>query len=344
MRGWVRSVSTPSSPLTTPCGSRGCGPSLYGVVIKLDGHHLDSPILETLGGVSQLHGASSRDTPRRALLESHHAQRCSHRWRRAAAAHFATGFRPDRDGAGWGGRASGQGGWNDPNHDERSRRKHDRVGRGFEGAPEVSGHRGRDEHRPWPDGRRRRPLRRRCAVWRPSGEGHDRRAPRPRSAHGRRRRAVMLRSPSMAQQTKTGHVYIISNIGSFGEDVYEIGLTRRLEPLDRIEELGDASVPFELDVHALIVSDDAAALERSLHRHFLALQINEVNPRKELFRVPLRQIRAERVRPQPSSSSLQLGDAAASSIARVRLGAWRGGRTTGPSSVGRSSRRRRIPH
>lgn len=101
------------------------------------------------------------------------------------------------------------------------------------------------------------------------------------------------RALSMAQQTKTGHVYIISNIGSFGEDVYKIGLTRRLEPLDRIKELGDASVPFEFDVHALIVSDDAPALERSLHRHFLALQINKVNPRKEFFRVPLRQIRTE---------------------------------------------------
>jgi hypothetical protein len=101
------------------------------------------------------------------------------------------------------------------------------------------------------------------------------------------------RALSMAQQTKTGHVYIISNIGSFGDDVYKIGLTRRLEPLDRIKELGDASVPFEFDVHALIVSDDAPALERSLHRHFLALQINKVNPRKEFFRVPLGQIRAE---------------------------------------------------
>lgn len=101
------------------------------------------------------------------------------------------------------------------------------------------------------------------------------------------------RAISMAQQTKTGHVYIISNVGSFGEDVYKIGLTRRLEPLDRIKELGDASVPFEFDVHALISSDDAPALERSLHRHFLASQINKVNHRKEFFRVPLRQIRAE---------------------------------------------------
>jgi hypothetical protein len=101
------------------------------------------------------------------------------------------------------------------------------------------------------------------------------------------------RALSMAQQTKTGHVYVISNIGSFGEEVYKIGLTRRLEPLDRIKELGDASVPFEFDVHALIASDDAPALERALHRHFLAAQVNKVNPRKEFFKVSLRQIRSE---------------------------------------------------
>jgi hypothetical protein len=101
------------------------------------------------------------------------------------------------------------------------------------------------------------------------------------------------RALSMAQQTKTGHVYVISNIGSFGEDVFKIGLTRRLEPLDRIRELGDASVPFEFDVHAMILSEDAPALEHSLHRHFLASQMNKVNPRKEFFRVPIATIREE---------------------------------------------------
>lgn len=101
------------------------------------------------------------------------------------------------------------------------------------------------------------------------------------------------RALSMAQQTKTGHVYVISNIGSFGEDVFKIGLTRRLEPLDRIRELGDASVPFEFDVHAMILSEDAPALEHSLHRHFLASQMNKVNPRKEFFRVSLSTIRQE---------------------------------------------------
>ncbi len=101
------------------------------------------------------------------------------------------------------------------------------------------------------------------------------------------------RALSMAQQTRAGHVYIISNIGSFGEQVFKIGMTRRLEPLDRIRELGDASVPFEFDVHAMIFSDDAPGLEKQLHRHFLGEQVNKVNPRKEFFRIGLPAIRAE---------------------------------------------------
>lgn len=101
------------------------------------------------------------------------------------------------------------------------------------------------------------------------------------------------RALSMAQQTKSGHVYVISNIGSFGEHVYKIGMTRRLEPQDRVRELGDASVPFEFDVHALIYSDDAPRLERDLHRRFLRAQVNKVNPRKEFFKVPIAAIRNE---------------------------------------------------
>lgn len=101
------------------------------------------------------------------------------------------------------------------------------------------------------------------------------------------------RALSMAQLTKRGHVYIISNIGSFGEHVYKIGLTRRLEPLDRVRELGDSSVPFEFDVHAMILSDDAPALEARLHRHFVLQQINKVNHRKEFFRANLVEIRQE---------------------------------------------------
>ena len=96
----------------------------------------------------------------------------------------------------------------------------------------------------------------------------------------------------MAQQTKRGTVYVISNIGSFGENVYKVGMTRRLDPLDRVRELGDASVPFSFDVHAFIESDDAPALETELHKSLALMQINKVNPRKEFFRVDLSIIKA----------------------------------------------------
>lgn len=95
------------------------------------------------------------------------------------------------------------------------------------------------------------------------------------------------RAQSMAEQTRRGHVYIISNIGSFGEDVYKIGLTRRLEPLERVKELGDASVPFEFDVHAMIYSEDAPKLESMLHNEFSRHRVNQVNLRKEFFNVNL---------------------------------------------------------
>jgi hypothetical protein len=99
------------------------------------------------------------------------------------------------------------------------------------------------------------------------------------------------RALSMAQQTRSGNVYIISNIGSFGENVIKIGMTRRLEPLDRIRELGDASVPFGFDVHAMIRSDDAPGLERMLHQEFDGSRINKVNYRKEFFQIPLQRLR-----------------------------------------------------
>lgn len=92
------------------------------------------------------------------------------------------------------------------------------------------------------------------------------------------------------QNTRAGFVYIISNIGSFGENVYKIGMTRRLEPMDRVKELGDASVPFEFDVHAMIFSDDAPALETILHNTFKEHQVNLVNPRKEFYNVSLDEI------------------------------------------------------
>lgn len=89
---------------------------------------------------------------------------------------------------------------------------------------------------------------------------------------------------------RAGFVYIISNIGSFGDDVYKIGMTRRLEPMDRIKELSSASVPFEFDVHAMIFADDAPALETALHQHFEKQSVNRVNLRKEFFRVSLDEI------------------------------------------------------
>jgi hypothetical protein len=101
------------------------------------------------------------------------------------------------------------------------------------------------------------------------------------------------RARSMAEQTKKGHVYIISNLGSFGDDVFKIGLTRRWDPYDRINELGGASVPFGFDVHAMIVSDDSPALEQRLHEHFMFKQVNKVNHRKEFFRVSLKEIREQ---------------------------------------------------
>jgi L-rhamnose mutarotase len=92
------------------------------------------------------------------------------------------------------------------------------------------------------------------------------------------------------QNTRAGYVYVISNIGAFGEDVYKIGVTRRLEPQDRVDELGDSSVPFRFDVHAMIFSDDAPALENAIHRAFENSRINMINARKEFFRIPLGEI------------------------------------------------------
>ncbi len=99
------------------------------------------------------------------------------------------------------------------------------------------------------------------------------------------------RALSMAQQTRRGHVYVISNVGSFGDNVFKIGMTRRLEPLDRVKELGDASVPFSFDVHAMLFSEDAPTLEKDLHRKFNLDSVNKINPRKEFFRTSLAEIR-----------------------------------------------------
>jgi hypothetical protein len=98
------------------------------------------------------------------------------------------------------------------------------------------------------------------------------------------------RAISMAQQTKRGHVYVISNLGSFGEKVFKIGMTRRLEPEDRVKELGDASVPFQFDIHAMIYSDDAPTLENELHKSFSDNKVNMLNYRKEFFNVSIDEI------------------------------------------------------
>ena len=95
-----------------------------------------------------------------------------------------------------------------------------------------------------------------------------------------------------AANQKAGYVYVISNIGAFGPDVYKIGMTRRLDPTERVDELGDASVPFNFDVHAMIFSDDAPALEAALHRAFADRKLNFVNTRREFFRVTLDEIKA----------------------------------------------------
>lgn len=92
---------------------------------------------------------------------------------------------------------------------------------------------------------------------------------------------------SNLQNGKAGNVYIISNLGSFGENIFKVGMTRRLDPQDRVNELGDASVPFKFDVHSFIFSDDASGLERELHKRLNDKRVNKVNLRKEFFNVTI---------------------------------------------------------
>lgn len=100
---------------------------------------------------------------------------------------------------------------------------------------------------------------------------------------------VMLKKEEITtlQNGKAGNVYIISNLGSFGEDVFKVGMTRRLDPQDRVNELGSASVPFKFDVHSFIFSDDAVSLENKLHESLNKKRLNKVNLRKEFFKVSL---------------------------------------------------------
>ena len=101
----------------------------------------------------------------------------------------------------------------------------------------------------------------------------------------------MERAKSMAQMTKSGYVYVISNVGSFGDDVYKIGMTRRLEPMDRVRELGNASVPFNFDVHAMIYAENAPELENTLHKEFYNNRVNKVNDKREFFKIDLNKIK-----------------------------------------------------
>ena len=94
-----------------------------------------------------------------------------------------------------------------------------------------------------------------------------------------------------AAKIRAGHVYVISNVGAFGPNMVKIGMTRRLEPLDRVRELGDASVPFHYDVHAMIFSDDAVSLETSLHHQLADRRVNLVNLGREFFRVTPAEVR-----------------------------------------------------
>lgn len=136
-----------------------------------------------------------------------------------------------------------------------------------------------------------------------------------------------------AANIRAGYVYVISNRGAFGENVVKIGLTRRLEPLDRVTELGGASVPFRFDVHALFFSEDAVTLENELHEHFADRALNLANPRKEFFfasPAEVRQVLADKV-----GNLLEFHEHADATEYLQSVGSWPEGVTTGgrqPSS------------
>ena len=103
----------------------------------------------------------------------------------------------------------------------------------------------------------------------------------------KRARQKRERVRALAELTKAGYLYVLSNIGSFGENMFKIGMTRRLDPMDRVRELGDASVPFRFDVHAMVYDDDAVKLENEFHEQFASRAVNPMNMRKEFFRVSI---------------------------------------------------------
>ena len=107
------------------------------------------------------------------------------------------------------------------------------------------------------------------------------------------------------QHGKAGYVYIISNVGSFGDNVFKIGMTRRLDPQDRVNELGSASVPFKFDVHTFIFSEDAVSLENKLHQELDAKRVNKINLRKEFFKCSIDEIENIVRRIQPTASFIR---------------------------------------
>lgn len=117
------------------------------------------------------------------------------------------------------------------------------------------------------------------------------------------------RALSMAQQTKRGFVYVISNIGSFGENVYKVGMTRRLDPTERVDELGDASVPFPFDIHAMIFSENAPELESTIHKYLEGRRVNAVNTRKEFFRCSLSEIESVVYEQCPNAEFIRMPEA-----------------------------------
>jgi len=108
----------------------------------------------------------------------------------------------------------------------------------------------------------------------------------------RKLEAKFKRATSQAQITRAGYIYVISNIGSFGEGVCKIGMTRRIEPMDRVVELGDASVPYRFDVHTLAFVDDAPRIEKAVHKVFNSKRVNKENYRKEFFFVSPEEVKA----------------------------------------------------
>lgn len=122
------------------------------------------------------------------------------------------------------------------------------------------------------------------------------------------------------QNGKAGTVYIISNIGAFGDNVFKIGMTRRLEPQERVDELGSASVPFPFDVHSFIFSDDAVELENDLHKELDSRRVNKINRRKEFFNIDVGELReiVERIDPTASFRETALAEQYRQSVSMAR--------------------------